>query len=133
MTNNAEREAFEKWVLTQEDFCDLACDSNGAYLSIITERTWKAWQARAQASGMPIEYTEAIGRAGGLYHAKFRQAHPLPATWRWQELWEAMLAAGPTPPKSASVPVERLEALFEKWSWHADMAHDVAELIAEYK
>jgi hypothetical protein len=41
----------------------------------------------------PMRYTDAIGQAGNDYHRQFQHAHPLPALWRWQELWERMCAA----------------------------------------
>lgn len=47
-------------------------------------------------------YTSAIGVAGHRYMAQFKYAYPLPATFRWQELWDAMCDAaraqeGPKP------------------------------------
>lgn len=45
--------------------------------------------------GHPRAYTDAIGEAGEEYHRQFTHAHPLPAQWRWSELWCRMLAASP--------------------------------------
>lgn len=45
----------------------------------------------------PLPYTDAIGRAGQEYHRQFEHAHPLPALWRWQELWDRMVAASSPP------------------------------------
>ncbi|RUF51811.1 hypothetical protein IPC1130_31450 [Pseudomonas aeruginosa] len=44
---------------------------------------------------LPHIYTLEMGEAGAQYHAKFKHAHPLPAQWRWHEVWEAMTAASP--------------------------------------
>lgn len=38
-------------------------------------------------------YTSAMGEAAERYHKSFKFAHPLPAQWRWHELWDTMLAA----------------------------------------
>lgn len=38
-------------------------------------------------------YTPKIGEAGQKYMDTFKHAHPLPGTFRWQELWDAMSAA----------------------------------------
>jgi hypothetical protein len=43
----------------------------------------------------PRAYTDAIGQAGEDYHRQFAHAHPLPALWRWSELWDRMCAAAP--------------------------------------
>lgn len=41
-------------------------------------------------------YTDAIGKAGQEYMRRFEPyAHPLPALFRWEELWNAMNAAQP--------------------------------------
>ncbi|MEY2152254.1 hypothetical protein AB7849_15220 [Rhodanobacter sp. 115] len=39
------------------------------------------------------EYTSEMGAAANLYHASFSRAHPLPAQWRWSEVWKVMKAA----------------------------------------
>lgn len=47
------------------------------------------------------EYTEAIGAAGERYMERFPYAHPLPAQFRWRDLWDALRAAAaevPRPP-----------------------------------
>jgi hypothetical protein len=38
-------------------------------------------------------YTDAIGQAGEDYLKQFPHAHPLPAQWRWSDLWDRMNAA----------------------------------------
>ena len=58
---------------------------------------------------MPTEATDAMMRAGQAYHAKFQFARPLPALWRWSELWQAMTAAAPAAQLGdVSVPAETL-------------------------
>jgi hypothetical protein len=52
------------------------------------ESSVAAWDERA----LPM-YVDAIGKAGEQYHAEFNHAHPLPATWRWSELWNRMARA----------------------------------------
>jgi hypothetical protein len=51
------------------------------------------------------------------------------------DVYMSMLAATPTPPKSASVPVERLEGLIKESDGCRDYVTliELAELIAEYK
>jgi len=51
---------------------------------------------RAGVGGLP-QYTWEMGEAANRYHAQFKMAHPLPAQWRWHELWGTMLAAAPAP------------------------------------
>ncbi len=38
-------------------------------------------------------YESKMGEAGEQYHASFGHAHPLPVTWRWEDLWKVMEAA----------------------------------------
>jgi hypothetical protein len=59
-------------------------------------------------------YTDAIGLAGTEYHAQFPHAWPLPALWRWEELWNAMFAAARAavsavdkPPELQGQPVDK--------------------------
>lgn len=59
--------------------------------------------AAPQVPAVPA-YTDAIGLAGQEYHARFQHAHPLPAMWRWQELWEAMSGAVAPAPAPAAPP-----------------------------
>ena len=40
-----------------------------------------------------LPYCEEVGTAGEKYHESFPYAHPLPQTWRWNSLWDAMQAA----------------------------------------
>jgi hypothetical protein len=35
-------------------------------------------------------YTSEMGEAAEQYHKSFKNAHPLPAQWRWHELWSHM-------------------------------------------
>ena len=42
-----------------------------------------------------MRYTAKMGEAANAYHAQLKNAHPLPAQWRWECLWTAMLAAAP--------------------------------------
>jgi hypothetical protein len=103
------------------------------------ESAIRIWNTRAQASGVPDGYvlvprvpTDAMRKANRT------------VIGFWVD-WEDVLAATPTPPKSASVPVERLEALVGSWSLSAltylddsgdpynICADQLAELIAEYK
>jgi hypothetical protein len=108
---------------------------------------------RAQASGVPDgDYEQFAQYVERNYNGTVVFFKP---RWHAEKLWRAAkraLFAIPTPPKSASVPVERLEALREVWGSSANEryaiggefcsgeAHvyevceeDLAELIAEYK
>lgn len=38
-------------------------------------------------------YTSAMGEAAEKYHGSFKYAHPLPAQWRWEDVWAAMSRA----------------------------------------
>ncbi len=51
----------------------------------------RAEQPAEEARG--VEYTKAIGDAGEAYMAQFKYAHPLPAQFRWSDLWDAMQRA----------------------------------------
>lgn len=92
-------EAFEEWLPNFET----GAEDNAAL------KGWKAgasWQARASLPvGVP-KYTEAVGQAGEDYRARFPYAHPLPAQWRWAELFDLMLAATPSAPAAPTVKAE---------------------------
>lgn len=45
-------------------------------------------------------YASEMGEAANRYHASFRYAHPLPAQWRWSEVWEVMHAAKLAEPRT---------------------------------
>jgi hypothetical protein len=55
-------------------------------------------QPTSAAAGREVlTYTDAIGKAGQEYMRRFEpHAHPLPALFRWEELWNAMRAATST-------------------------------------
>lgn len=56
----------------------------------------------------PATYTSEMGAAANLYHSTFNRAHPLPAQWRWSEVWEVMKAA------KCIVRVTQTHVLYEK-------------------
>jgi hypothetical protein len=159
MTNNAERELlpcpFCGWGKVEiilddaRNFCAM-CDNCMAMGSPKESRRGavSSWQARAQASGVPdglkvsrwvsddlsfhfeIPFTSTLStacdveRGDGSEQAEFLRA-----------LATALLSTAPTLPKSASVPVERLEAL-QRYTGGIQvyvLDSDLAELIAEYK
>jgi hypothetical protein len=71
-------------------------EKHGSMLAISTEEG-AVYITREQAKVFfhlseypPFPYTNAIGEAGAQYHKRFESAHPLPALWRWPELWDAM-------------------------------------------
>jgi hypothetical protein len=152
MTNNAEREGFESHIKSEwakknypmgiTDFSKHGV--TGEYLKPMTEAAWNIWQARAQASDVP----DSIVRVGGCkYTHSASVGHVYELFWlpayKDKPLCDIdlyMCAASPTPPKSASVPVERLMTLTQysgdvfgvingRWI----LATDLAEIIAEYK
>lgn len=49
------------------------------------------WNRRAALQSQ--EYTAAIGGAGQAYLDRFKNAHALPAEFRWSELWAVMCVA----------------------------------------
>jgi len=51
--------------------------------------------AQQPAQAAAPEYTQEMGDAANRYHDSFKYAHPLPAQWRWSELFNAMLDAAP--------------------------------------
>lgn len=85
MTNNAEREGFERWF-----------DMHGED-SRFVDISWKSWQARAQASGVPDGLTLPVSIRGKIYEV------PVPVQVRLV-LLEMKMKELTTPPKSASVP-----------------------------
>jgi hypothetical protein len=150
MTNNAEREGFRKSygevikaladIVANAPQTDEQCDAELIPRPYVMDRVVrireamdalsKLWQARAQASGVPD--TIAIGNQQSPNREAYADG--------WNACREAMLASSPTPPKSASVPVERLEAFISQHGGNATHACDenevlssLAELIAEYK
>jgi hypothetical protein len=172
MTNNAEREGFSE-ARQQETLniidhgINLTSDPRyaqivGLSLNYTDLLIIKAWQARAQASGVPDGWTdrhtrvqrfalsclitESNYRAHAAGQDKEGVFFSIGAVDRYladaktAEECLAMLSAAPTPPKSASVPVERLEALvvefqsksytFAAYNYCAD---DLYKLIVEYK
>lgn len=50
-----------------------------------------AWNRRAALQSQ--EYTAAIGESGQAYLDRFKNAHALPAEFRWSELWAVMCVA----------------------------------------
>lgn len=147
MTNNAKRAAFEKWAYKTYSL-ERHHALTDQYAAIAVEVAWGAWQARAQASGVPdgwiIERTDSdhiIVRSPFGDGVIISDDHRAIAGTVLYRLAHAMLAA-PTPPKSASVPVERLEELrnlcVRKSTAYGsgafqELADSLAELIAEYK
>jgi hypothetical protein len=164
MTNNAEREGFEKWAMGTYSI-KRHYGLPDQYAAIAVQVAWGAWQARAQASGVPDESTEPrFFIDHGMIHDRDTGKHvtcepdeqnlgdcngtgedvilknPDGITATLNLLNELHRAATPTPPKSASVPVERLEAL-QQYSGDAFgvvngrwiLAPELAELIAECK
>ena len=147
MTNNAEREAFEKWARKTYSV-ERHCGLRDQYAAVGVECAWRAWQARAQASGVPdsesVGYIEFLDRQNnrlrrclGFFASVIKSGESWSDTCQ-SEYDEAIRSdIAPTPPKSASVPVERLEGLLEslksvpvsqEWIYGA-----LEELIAEYK
>lgn len=144
MTNNAERGDYTKSVMTLSKAINRIKEleaQQGQMISIIEDL-----QARVQASGVPdgwklvpVRPTMEMSRAA---YAAWKRIMDMGAirpndTMMPFVMFDAMLSAAPTPPKSASVPVERLEALLDnlksvpvnqEWIYGA-----LAELIAEYK
>lgn len=173
MTNNAERDGFEKWAYS-EGFRDFDIDPlklDSRYKKHQIDDMWRAWQAaRAQVSGVPAPLEKIVtalrrfdecaedGDADGCdigrdwfdaltFLGLLNRVQRSPALWEMTEAGEELLNA-PAPPKSASVPVERLEALRSSLAsaqasatsysegftdGQNKAADDLAELIAEYK
>lgn len=45
------------------------------------------------AASAATRYTSEMGEAAEDYHKSFKFAHPLPAQWRWHEVWARMQQA----------------------------------------
>lgn len=79
----------------------------------------------AAPAGVP-EYCEAIGEAGNRYHERFKYAHPLPVTWRWEELWNVMLEVAA--PSAQAVDVATEDRFEQYVKTLIDSAPDVKKL-----
>ena len=152
MTNNAEHEAFEKWIQTTNGWkackqrgkpMHLRQNMDGSYNDFRVNDRWFAWKARAQASSVPDGWKLVPEKMTlEMFRAwkKAIRAREQDQDIGMNDVYIAMLAAAPTPPKSASVPVERLEAFISQHGADATHACDeyevlasLKELIAEYK
>jgi hypothetical protein len=157
MTNNAEREGFEQWWIDRkgQGYVSFKRDKHGEYVAEFVRDAWDSWQGRAQASGVPIRHkiapieptTEMI-EAGAQRLVSWEDNCVWPNSWSalqvaaarneaervWRSMWLCAEAA-PTPPKFASVPVERLESLQRYPHGIQDiiLSDDLDELIKEYK
>ena len=157
MTNNAEREGFEvhiksEWAKNNYPMgvTDLSKHGvTGEYLKPMAAAAWSIWQARAQASGVPDVTWENIGSLQIDSYATGRRMavvhiigdevriNVTDGNYEWitriDPPW--VKRAAPTPPKSASVPVERLEALIKESEGCRDYVTliELVELLAEYK
>jgi hypothetical protein len=129
-----EREAFKRWAVKCHGPDTLSDPDAGSM--------WSAWKARSAVPSSHVSgeyergyehghadatrqaitgstYTYAVGDAGQRYMARFEHAHPLPALFRWQELWDAMSSAAavhheapePNHPKAESILREALARL----------------------
>ncbi|MGN6518684.1 MAG: hypothetical protein ACTHK2_04580 [Dokdonella sp.] len=78
-----------------DELCDEAlCNGNSKdWIARIRAPIDAALAAPAPDAGVRPVYTHAMGEAAQRYHESFKFAHPLPVTWRWEELWNAMVAA----------------------------------------
>jgi hypothetical protein len=156
MTNNAEREGFEKWAMGTYSI-KRHYGLPDQYAAIAVQVAWGAWQARAQASGVPDGWKLVPIAMDMQMHQSVR--YKVNLTYAQEKLfWSLALAAAPTPPKSDSVPcpyvvhtredvnycrlngpggvpVESLEALYYECmgSGEGCYASNLAALIAEYK
>jgi hypothetical protein len=109
-------------------------------------RAIEAWNTRAHASGVPDDMVKV---GGCKYTHSASVGHVYEIFWLLSykdkplcDIDLYMCAASPTPPKSASVPVERLEEMrklcVRKSTIYGsgafqELADSLAELIAEYK
>lgn len=116
MITEQERADFEAWA--QNSF-ELHRHSAGEYSSNFTQTAWAAWQARAALQSQ--EYTAAIGGAGQAYLDRFKNAHALPAEFRWSELWAVMCLAANTGSSKALQSQDREDAFCV---WHNDPETD---------
>jgi len=138
MTNNAEREAFEMARIAYHRETHIWPRISGLRAAI------EAWQARAQASGVP-DGKDAVNEIVSFVQTGTVVANgdigsvlmwlPKDMIGKVVYLYDHTFHYALTPPKSASVPVERLEAL-TKYAGCFDSCvrtEDLADLIAEYK
>lgn len=124
MTNNAEREAFEKRFRPSDD---LTLDSDGYYLLPGTQALWDGFQAGFHVSApdggeVTTIHVNAVEDGGAILY-----------------VYPPIIKAGDklyTCPKATSVQVERLEEFaryMEVSETYESCADKLAELIAEYK
>ena len=71
-----------------------------------------------------INYSLAVGQAAEDYLSRFPYAHPLPAQWRWGELFDVMVAAAPQQDDAIYAELERAIAKFP--TWPTDPLHAIA-------
>lgn len=90
-----------------------------------TESRHRALRAEALQSQ---EYTAAIGGAGQAYLDRFKNAHALPAEFRWSELWAVMCVAANKGRTDATQSQDREDALIEamleacsEWSQYVEV------------
>lgn len=141
MTDNAERELLPcPWCgggrIVMHGRC-LECKSCGASgpeipLGGTYMDMQRLWQARTQASGVPDKKPDVYANGahvGNMLEASYNDG--------WNACRDAMLTAASTPPKGASVPVERLERLLESLKSvpvsQGRIYESFEELIVEYK
>lgn len=75
----------------------------------------------AKAAPQSPSYTSEMGEAANAYHAQFRYAHPLPAQWRWSEVFEEMIQAAPHSSISTSQDVRALlDFIFDRFGAPGD-------------
>lgn len=78
------------------------------------------------------EYSSAMGEAAETYLSSFKHAHPLPAQFRWNDLWTAMVSAAPVAAQ-AQPTWDDLQALAVKHgAWVPGYGPFAAELLATY-
>ena len=74
MTNNAEREAFEKWCEGHMS-CDLTHSPvKVGYVSQYIDDMYQAWHTRAQASGVPDGWQEALEKVAQEWDCRWEDA-----------------------------------------------------------
>jgi hypothetical protein len=78
-------------VIQSDDFThDVALEISGDFGSVEREIAYAEEIARRLNGYRVRPYTLAVAAAAEAYYAQFASAHPLPAQWRWPELWHAM-------------------------------------------
>jgi len=110
MNTEQERADFEAFA-SQHGLC--VTEDGDLYRSHVVAWMWKAWQARAALQSH--EYSAAIGGAGQAYLDRFKNAHALPAEFRWSELWAVMCVAANTGRTDATQSHDRADA--ERLDW----------------